>query len=284
MSDLQELLDELVSPDEARSQAARAMFLRRLDLPAAAVGVARLLGHKEPEVRRVAAQVIGDLGPAAGSAMPALVALLDDPSPRVREQAAFALAALGEGAPYRELTEALMKAAHDQAYEVRKAGTAGLHRLGFSGAAPCLVPPDLLPGEESEAERIPEWVSGLADQLMAHVTPRHSGWVLPLPVGDNRLQRVRLTINPARDTLTISTECGPIHPTRYGWALEQNLHLYPGCLALRRETKKGRHDELVLQVIVPLGEAFPTQTVELIRRLAQQGDDLEQTLTGLDSR
>ena len=276
MADLQQLLDDLASHSPELTHKAHEQLLRRLDLPAVAAGVCRLLTHREPQARRNAARVVCDLGPVAGPAMPQLVALLDDPEAQVRRQACLAMAALGEGASIRELAEALMRAAHDPVYEVRKAAALGLHRIG----------PMIKPGQPTDADPadkvdpVPEWVSGLADELLAHVTPRRSGFIFTLPVGDNRMQRVRLSINPDRDSLCISTECGPLHPARYAWALEQNLHLDHGRLALRRESKAGRRDELALLANVPLGEAFPSQTAKLIRRLAEQGDQLEQELTG----
>ncbi|MBM4320955.1 MAG: hypothetical protein FJ125_13635 [Deltaproteobacteria bacterium] len=279
MSDLQQLLEGLTSPSSEQSEAAHAQLLRRLDLPAVAAGVCRLLGHPEAKVRCNAARLARDLGPVAGAGLPQMLLLLDDPEPRVREQVCLSLAALGEGAPRRELAEAMIKAAHDPVYDVRKAAALGLHRLG-----PAVGTGQIVEGPNG-AEPVPEWVSGLADQLLAHVTPRRSGYLFTLPVGDNRMQRVRISINPEHDTLCISTECGPLGPGQYAWALEQNLQLAQGRLALRRSSVPGRSDELVLLANLPLGAAFPAQTAELIRRLAELGDRYEMILTaGSDER
>ena len=58
-----------------------------------------------------------------------LLALLKDPEPSVRRAGCLALAALGEGAEPWELADALMTAAHDPVYAVRKAATLGLYRI-----------------------------------------------------------------------------------------------------------------------------------------------------------
>ncbi len=53
--------------------------------------LAELLCHESGEIRALAAEALGYLGPRAGGAVPALVECLDDPEPEVRTQAAWAL-------------------------------------------------------------------------------------------------------------------------------------------------------------------------------------------------
>jgi len=318
---LRTFLEQLASEDATERAEARDALLRRLDLTAVAQGVAEMLAASQPHVRRAAAEVLRELGPVAGPALPRILPLLEDPEPALRAEAALLLAALGEGACAWDLAEALMRAAHDPVYAVRKAAVYGLHRIGPMVRArsaspdppplpnPRPVPPRPAPPSETsspsqraqgttapehdaddeadEAARAaptPPWVQGLAEELGAHVTPRRDAYVLTLPVGGGRLQRVRLSVDDHPRGLTISTECGPVRPEQYGWALETNLLLSPGRLALRRETKEGRHDELVLLATVPLDEALPRVTAELVRRLAEQGDAFEQRLTGGDER
>ena len=50
-----------------------------------------LLKHERKAVRKIAALTLGELGPAAGTAMQALVESLDDEDEQVRESAAYAL-------------------------------------------------------------------------------------------------------------------------------------------------------------------------------------------------
>ncbi|MEM7024859.1 MAG: HEAT repeat domain-containing protein [Pseudomonadota bacterium] len=57
--------------------------------------VARL-GAENPATRGDAAVALGQLGPAASAAIPALTEALSDPDPGVREHVAEALAAIGE--------------------------------------------------------------------------------------------------------------------------------------------------------------------------------------------
>ncbi len=54
----------------------------------------RTLADEDASVRQAAAQALGRIGPASASAMPALTAALDDPDPGVRGSAADALAAI----------------------------------------------------------------------------------------------------------------------------------------------------------------------------------------------
>lgn len=310
-------MERLASEDPAERGHARDGLLRRFDLTAVAQGLASMLQSERAEVRQAAAEVLRELGPVAAPALPRILPLLEDDEPELRAEACLLLAALGEGACAWELAEALMRAAHDPVYAVRKAAVYGLHRIGpmvrarTTSSAPAPVPtpspppqprpaaaapspsaaptlrtstPDPDSDEPTGATPTPPWIQGLADELGAHVTPRRAAFVLTLPVGGGRLQRVRLSLGEHPDGLTISTECGPLRPDQYGWALETNLVLSPGRLALRRETKAGRHDELVLLATVPLDDALPRVTAGVVRRLAEQGDAFEQQLTGGDDR
>lgn len=54
----------------------------------------RTLADEDAAVRQTAAQALGRIGPASASAMPALTAALGDPDPGVRGSAADALAAI----------------------------------------------------------------------------------------------------------------------------------------------------------------------------------------------
>jgi len=54
----------------------------------------RTLADEDASVRQSAAQALGKIGPASTSAVPALTAALDDPDPEVRASAADALAAI----------------------------------------------------------------------------------------------------------------------------------------------------------------------------------------------
>jgi hypothetical protein len=282
MSQLDRLLEALDGPPGVQAKAHKEL-LERLDLPKVVARLARLCSEGHSGLRVAAAEVLQDLGPVAAPAFPELLEMLRDPLPEVRRTACMTLAALGEGVDPRELVDALMSGAHDPVYAVRKAATAGLHRSAQilrgqtpqpeAAADPASVRPNGLGAT-------PQWVRGIATQLGARITPRTEGHMLTVPVGEGRHQRVRLTVDPVRALLGISTECGPLAPERSSWALQENLELHPGRLALRSEVKPGRHDELVLLANVPLDGALPGPTAALVRRIAEQGDAYECLLTG----
>lgn len=77
--------------------------------------------------RWAAARALGEMGAAAETAVPTLVAALADPSHVVREAAANALFALGPTA--RRAADALHKALQDEKPEVRSAAAAALWRI-----------------------------------------------------------------------------------------------------------------------------------------------------------
>src|SRR5262249_7871208 len=53
--------------------------------------------NRDPEVRRLAVGLVGDLGPRAESAVPELIRLLEDPDHRVRHDAYAVLTEIGVG-------------------------------------------------------------------------------------------------------------------------------------------------------------------------------------------
>ncbi len=296
MSDLHWLLSGLTHKDPTVRAKAREALLRRLDLAAVALGASELLSHPEPDIRVEIANLLESLGPVAAMALPNILALVEDADPKVRLAGCHVLASLGEGAAPDDVIEALMRAAHDQVYEVRKAAAMGLYRYGVAVVVEREEGDDDGSGAGSRErlrtvthpsmvfKPVPEWILELASRLDAHVTTRGDAYLLTMPINEYRHQRVRLSIDAAGGTLTISTECGPLNPEEYRWALLENLKLKTGHLALREETKPGRQDELVLLTMVPLDQAFPAQLAELVREIAARGDQYEQLMTGRDDK
>jgi HEAT repeat protein len=91
-----------------------------------------LLGDTLPAVREAAASALGERGPAAGPAVPALLTALSDPQRRVRQQAAEALGEIGDPAAVGALTDVL---ALDASREVAEEAAQALGRIGTAEAA-----------------------------------------------------------------------------------------------------------------------------------------------------
>ncbi len=99
VTDLEEVLQGLVLSvgPEGAIPAAQAISTGIAGMLAELVpAMEALLGHKSGEVRALAAEALGYLGPRAGGAVPVLVELLGDPEPAVRAQAAWALGMIAE--------------------------------------------------------------------------------------------------------------------------------------------------------------------------------------------
>jgi HEAT repeat protein len=92
-----------------------------------------------PRIRVAAAQVLGDIGPAAHQAVRALVETLGEPEATLRRNAAFALGKIGANA--RQAVPALANALHDRNDEVRMYAAIGLKKFGARAAqaVPALI-------------------------------------------------------------------------------------------------------------------------------------------------
>jgi HEAT repeat protein len=89
-----------------------------------------VLKDKDEEARPLAAQVLGDIGPAAKKAIPALIEALkdDDADPSVRNSAASALAEMGPAA--KPAVPALLAALKDDDAGVRGSAAFTLGKVG----------------------------------------------------------------------------------------------------------------------------------------------------------
>lgn len=83
------------------------------------------LSHRDAQIRRGAAEVLGDLGPRASESVPALVRALRDKQESVRTTAAHALGAIGDKSAIPPLTAALS----DRLPPVRAASAVALGRM-----------------------------------------------------------------------------------------------------------------------------------------------------------
>ncbi len=114
------LIDLALHDPHQDTSAAAATAIRTLDLPAARVvvsGALPALWDPNPEARRKACVVLGNLGPVAKPAVAPLLAMLDDTDVHVREQAVAALGMIG--IPQADVVTALIHAMQDPAAIVR---------------------------------------------------------------------------------------------------------------------------------------------------------------------
>jgi HEAT repeat protein/S1-C subfamily serine protease len=98
---------------------------------AAAADLRRLLTDKDPENRRTAAYVLGQIGDLAFEAVPELSAALNDADPSVRAAAAQALGAMGKSG--RPAIARLLKAIADADAGVREAVAEAIKKIGPPG-------------------------------------------------------------------------------------------------------------------------------------------------------
>lgn len=116
---------------------------------AAVEPVADLLGSSDAALRARAADVLGDLGPAAANAVPNLVKALEDPDAAVRRFAVEALGTTGQaldGAPHG--IAALLS---DPDLDVRRQAALALARLGPRAAADAETVPALMRALDDES-------------------------------------------------------------------------------------------------------------------------------------
>jgi len=119
------------SPIEGKSAAELEAMLRGGDATAqaqGALGLSDALKSPQPLVRQNAALALGEVGPEAKAAVPALAEALRDPEWVVRRQAAVALGRLGPDA--RPAVPALQRLTHDANSLVRKAAVEALQKVG----------------------------------------------------------------------------------------------------------------------------------------------------------
>ena len=115
-------------------------------------GLMKSLENENKNVRWIAADTLGQLGPAAERAVPALISALRDTDEEVRISAAISLGEIGPKA--EKAANALAKAIKSRDKELRRAAVNGLAKLGWAAkkAAPTLI--DALKDEDEEIRRV----------------------------------------------------------------------------------------------------------------------------------
>jgi HEAT repeat protein len=91
------------------------------------VALCRVLEDESSDLRRIAAETLGEIGPGAEAAVPALIQALGDESAAVRRAAAAALEEIGPAAA--EAVPALIQALTDEGYGVVSAALQALQSI-----------------------------------------------------------------------------------------------------------------------------------------------------------
>lgn len=123
-------LVELLKYDSGAQEAERA--LPRIG-PDALPQIENGLRHRDVEVRRRCARLLGDFGPLRHSSIAALIAGIRDPAAAVRKEAATTLGR--DTAAHADVAAALLACVRDPASEVRAAAFASLGKIQFKDGA-----------------------------------------------------------------------------------------------------------------------------------------------------
>jgi len=244
----------------------------------------RALGHGMENVRWAAGHVLSQIG--GPSVIARLIANLDDPA---RAEAA---------------SKALSKLT-GQSFGTDRAAWTDWSKSPPPPPEPAPEPPAEAPAEpapeppeptepepQPEApapERKPltdrELVEAAIEGTDISVRDRSSGFVLSVPIGRGRTQRVVLNFTAMdfedEPLIVVYTECAPANPDNYEWALRQNVRMSFGSIGIR-----DRAGQAVFVMVDTHHRATvaPEDLRKSILLLAQRGDSLEESLTHGDER
>lgn len=147
-------------------------------------------------------------------------------------------------------------------------GTSGLSETAKTAPGGGFTLDELVRGCEKAGERA--------------VTRHGEAYLVSVKLRENRNQAVHITVLERKDVpkeVRIFTYCGKPSPDSLKWALQANLKLARGALAL---TGDGEDARLVLVETQPLGDLTPERLKALVKEIAGYGDWIEQKMTGLD--
>ncbi len=132
----------------------------------------------------------------------------------------------------------------------------------------------------------------VADVLMQQVvtgteidiSTTRSGWLLTVSLKGGRSQKVNVAMSSSdsdgEQLMVIYTQCGPVDPKRYEWALKQNLRMPYGAIGIREI--KGK--QVFVMVDTQLARTAQADEVrKSVMELAKKADAMEKVLTGADN-
>jgi HEAT repeat protein len=241
-----------VAPALIRETAGKALEVRlravelvgELDAAAATSALAPLLSRDEPqELRLETLRALMRTGSA--EAKPALVPLLEDPSPPIRSMAARALAELGADDVAPRLVESL--AAEDP--NAKYHAVMGLAALGTASAAPKIVPIALSP-------RNPDWLRVAALRVMERTGSADDLRALR-PLLEDPLYEIRSTAAKVLCWRGDGEAVGVVFEETRNWI----------CLNAIRKPQ-----EWAALTALPVGEDLRGSRREVLERLARKAD------------
>lgn len=147
-------------------------------------------------------------------------------------------------------------------------GTSGLSETARTAPGGGFTLDELVGGCEKAGERA--------------VTRHGEAYLVSVKLRENRNQAVHVTALERKDVpkaVRIFTYCGKPSPDALKWALQANLKLVQGALAL---TGDGDDARLVLVETQPLDDLTPERLKACVKEIAAYGDWIEQRMTGLD--
>jgi hypothetical protein len=109
-----------------------------------------------------------------------------------------------------------------------------------------------------------------------------SGYSLRVPLGDRHQDVI---INPkAKDSdgcplIVAYTRCGAADPKHYEWALQQNVKMSAGAIAV---IDINGHPNFVVVDVMARSTVTPQILIDSVKRIARKGDELESALTKAD--
>lgn len=114
-------------------------------------------------------------------------------------------------------------------------------------------------------------VEGKGDEYIVYVTTKEGRQQIVYITPDRR--------SDGLDLVRVYTRCGPAGADTMRWALENNLKLVHGALAL--STADGREEFVIVNCLIA-GEATPDGVLASVKEMAHYGDWMEQKLAGRD--
>jgi len=181
--------------------------------------------------------------------------------------------ALGDAAA--KAVEILRAYSKDADVDVASAVNRALERI--SGAVAGVAPK---PG--SRDYTLEELVAGVEKEGKRSVQSHDDGYAVDVRLKNGRNQKVYISPSHRSDgtkLVRVFTYCGEPTEDAMRWALETNMKLSQGALALHEE---GGTEHFVLVNCYIASEATPTEVKASVKELAFYGDWIEQRLSGLD--
>ncbi|MEK7794813.1 MAG: hypothetical protein AAB353_09800 [Candidatus Hydrogenedentota bacterium] len=138
------------------------------------------------------------------------------------------------------------------------------------------------PVPQSRSYTLEELANGCAKEGRRRVERNGEEYIVHTTTKEGRGQTVYITPEQRSDGLDlirVHTRCGPAGTDTMRWALENNLKLAHGALAL--STNDGREEFVIVNCLIA-NEATPDAVLASVKEMAHYGDWMEQKLAGRD--